>query len=181
MRYSALVLLVLAARAWAQLAPGVTELRAYDIKFGDTVIGKVVVVGDPASLPSGYSAETEYWTWASGQAWRGAFRLVPTDTVPSYSAHSWQTFPHDHFDLSGTVSIPSIDPDPGDAFYEVSIKSGSSWLDRGYMWLVDGAPDEQVWYGQGLTSDLVGDGGTEIRFQSVEPPAAGSEQVYLLQ
>lgn len=163
--------------ARGQLLDGNTGFQAYEIQYNNQAIGKVVVVH--ANPPSGYAAETEYWTWTAGQAWRGAFKLVPTDTVPNHAAYTWQTFPHDHFDLSGTVSIPSIDPDPNDAFYKVSVKSGTSWLDRGYLWLVDGSPDVQEWYGKNLTADTIGEG-SDIRFESVEPPSAGSENVYLL-
>jgi len=164
--------------ARGQCSPGTTELYGtYDIQFNGQVVGHVVVVhGNP---PTGYSAETEYWHWNTGQAWRGAFKLVPVSPVPSHGAYSWVTFPHDHFDLSGTVSFPSVDPGAGDAFYRVSTKVGSTWVDQGYLWVLSGSSQEA--YGKNLSSNTFGGVGQEIRFESVEPPSPGSESVYLLQ
>ena len=68
-----------------------------------TVPATEVVVGDLATPPTGYSAETEYWSWTSGNAWRPAFKLVPTATVPSHASSTWQTCAHAYFDLSHTV------------------------------------------------------------------------------
>ena len=168
--------------ASGQLMEGLSTLVApYTIEYGGQVIGRVVVVScDNTSPPSGYTAGKEYWTWTSGSPWRGAFKLVPSATVPSYTAYTWQTFPHEHFDLSDTVAFPSVTPAPADAFYQVQIASGGGWIDQGYMWLDVGSPTVQTWYGVDLTSDLVGNGG-QIRFQSVEPPDAASEDVYLLE
>lgn len=172
------VLLLLSVSARGQLFPGVGGFMAYDIEFNGAVVGKVVVVAQGASPPAGYTSGKEYWSWTSGTPWRPAFKLVPAASVPSFGSYSWQTFPHDHFDLSGTVSIPTIDVGPNDAFWRVQVKSGASWSDRGWMWLVDGSPDAQVWYGKNLSTDLVG--GDQIRFESVEPPDAGSVSVYEL-
>jgi hypothetical protein len=47
------------------------------------------------------------------------------------------------------------------------------------MWLKNGPPRVQEWYGQNLTSDLIGEG-TAIRFTSAEPPPLGSKDVFLL-
>jgi len=139
----------------------------------------VVVGGMNSDPPSGYTAGTEYWTWTSGRPWRGAFTLVPSRTVPAHSAFRWQTFPHERFDLSATVPFPAVSPAADDAFYQVQIAAGTGWIDQGYMWLDVGSPTVQTWYGVGLTTDLVGDGGP-IRFRSVEPPTAASTDVYLL-
>ena len=133
---------------------------------------------DNLNPPPGYTAGQEYWTWIPGAAWRGTFTLVPVDTVPDYYSSSWATFPHDHFDLSHTAPMPSISPEAGDRFYRVQVRSGSRWIDQGWMWLIN---DErkQEWYGRSLTSDLIGDG-TAIRFTSADPPKPGSTDVYLL-
>ena len=167
--------------ASAQLNDGYSTLVApFTIEVNGRVVGQVVVVGgantDP---PPGYTAGTEYWTWTGGRAWREGFTLVPRPTVPRHGAFSWQTFPHERFDLSRTVSFPAVAPGVDDAFYEVQIAAGTGWVDQGYMWLDTGSPTVQTWYGIGLTKDLVGDGGP-IRFRTVEPPAAGSADVYLL-
>ena len=170
-----------AVPASAQLNEGYSTLVApFTIEVNGRAVGQVVVVGgkntDP---PPGYTAGTEYWTWASGRPWRGAFTLVPRRTVPSYAAFTWQTFPHERFDLSRTVPFPAVSPAANDAFYEVQIAAGGGWIDQGYMWLDVGAPTVQTWYGVGLTTDLVGDGG-RIRFHAVDPASAGSHDVYLL-
>ena len=91
----------------------------------------------------------------------------------------WQTFPHERFDLSRTVPLPAVFPAVNDGFYEVQIAAGTGWVDQGLMWLDVGSPTVQTWYRIGLSNDLVGDGGP-IRFRTVEPPAAGSADVYLL-
>jgi hypothetical protein len=155
-----------AGEARAEISPGSCGLVVFDIRWSGTTVGKVVVVSeDNTSPPSGYTAGNEYWTWTSGPAWRGAFKLVPTGcTAPTYNNYTWKVFPHAHFDLSGTVSFPSISPDTEDGF-----------------WLVDGTPLATEWYGVGLTQDLIGTGSAEIRFTSVEVPTAGSVQVYLLE
>jgi hypothetical protein len=172
--------LAIALPASGQLDWGIGVL-AYTIQFNGQTLGRVVVVSvDHPNPPSGYTPGYEYWTWTAGTPWRGAFKLVPTSNVPSYSSYTWETFPHDHFDLSQTVPLPSINPAPDDKFYQVAIQNGSTWTNQGYMWLEDGSPSAQTWYGIGLTDDLVGNGG-EIRFQSVEPPSAGSVNVYLLE
>ncbi len=76
------------------------------------MIGRVVVVGcDNLNPPTGYTAGVEYWNWNQGAAWRGSFTLVPIEAVPNYSAYRWTTFPHEHFDLSQTVPMPSIAPE----------------------------------------------------------------------
>lgn len=177
----ALGLITIAAPATGQLVDGTIRISSFTIEFDNQVVGRLVVVGcDNTSPPTGYSAGKEYWTWTSGTPWRGAFKLVPSGTVPSYSSYTWQTFPHEHFDLSGTVPMPSVSPAPSDEFYKVQIASGGGWVDQGYMWLDVGSPSVQVWYGVDLTDDLVGNGG-QIRFQSVEPPDPGDEDVYLLE
>jgi hypothetical protein len=63
----------------------------------------------------------------------------------------------------------------------VWVKDGSSWDLQGYLWLDVGSPTVQEWYGIDLADDLIGDGTAEIRFESVEPPTAGSIDVYLLE
>ena len=167
--------------ASAQLNDGMSTLVApFTIEVHGRVVGQVVVLGgantDP---PPGYTAGTEYWTWTAGRPWREGFTLVPRRTIPRYDAFTWQTFPHERFDLSRTVPFPAVTPGVDDAFYEVQIAAGTGWLDQGYMWLDTGSPTVQTWYGIGLTKDLVGDGGP-IRFHTVEPPPAGSADVYLL-
>ena len=173
-------LCAIAAPAHArQLMDGLEGIKAYGIEYNNKTIGTVVVVGrDNPNPPPGYIAGREYWTWLPGGAWRGTFTLVPGDTVPDYYSSNWQTFSHDHFDLSRTVPMPSISPEAEDRFYRVQVQSGSRWIDLGWMWLIN---DErkQEWYGRNLTSDLVGDG-TAIRFTSADPPKPGSTDVYLL-
>jgi hypothetical protein len=165
--------------AW-QLMDGMTTIKAYEIVFNHRLIGRVVVVGcGNPNPPPGYTAGLEYWNWSPGAAWRGSFTLVPVEAVPDYYAHSWATFPHEHFDLSHTVPMPAIAPEAGDRFYRVQVHNGSRWAPHGWMWLMNGSPRAQEWYGRNLTSDLVGDG-TAIRFTSAEPPRPGSKDVYLL-
>ena len=133
-------------------------IKAYRIEFNNKIIGTVVVVGcDNLNPPPGYTAGQEYWTWTPGAAWRGTFTLVPVNTVPDYYSNSWETFPHEHFDLSRTVPMPSISPEAGDRFYRVQVRSESRWIDQGWMWLINGTERVQEWYGRNLTSDLVGD------------------------
>ncbi|MEQ1565891.1 MAG: hypothetical protein ABMA64_09665 [Myxococcota bacterium] len=163
--------------AAAEIDPGIGGVYdgGYEIVFNGQVIGHVVVTH--ANPPPGYAADTEYWHWNPGQAWRGAFRLVPAGAAPSYTAYPWQVFPHEVFDLAHTVPFPVVGLTAGDAFYKVSVKSGSTWLERGYAWVLGSTAQE--WYGKNLTANTIG-GGAEIRFESVDPPAAGSEQVYPL-
>jgi hypothetical protein len=164
----------------AQLNEGMVGFKAYRILFGSQAIGHVVVVGcDNANPPAGFAAGREYWTWSPGAAWRGSFTLVPVEAVPIYSAYHWTEFPHEHFDLSHAVPLPAILPRPGDRFYEVRVRDGSEWMPRGWMWLTDVPRLAQEWYGLDLASDLVGEG-SAIRFDSVEPPAPNSAEVYLL-
>ncbi|MEZ4240621.1 MAG: hypothetical protein R3F59_31615 [Myxococcota bacterium] len=151
------------------------------LEFNGQVVGRVVVVGAGATPPSGYTAGYEYWTWTAGTPWRGAFKLVPGASVPAYTAYTWASFPHEHFDLSGTVPFPSVSPGPSDKFYKVSVEDGSSWDLQAYFWLDVGSPSVQRWYGVDLADDLVGDGDAEIRFESVEPPSAGSLDIYELE
>lgn len=161
-----------------QLIEGMTGFKSYQIEFNNKVIGSLVVLGcDNLNPPPGYSAGQEYWTWIPGAAWRGTFTLVPVNTVPDYSAYTWETFPHEHFDRARTVPMPAISPEAGDRFYRVQVLNGSHWINQGWMWLINGRVQE--WYGQNLTSDLVGVGGA-IQFTSTEPPAPGSRDVYLL-
>ncbi len=163
-----------------QLMDGMTGIKAYDILFGRRVIGRMVVVGcDNPNPPPGYTAGVEYWNWNRGAAWRGLFTLVPVEAVPDYDAYPWTTFPHEHFGLSQTVPMPTIAPEAGDRFYRVKVQEGSRWVPQGWMWLKSGPPRTQEWYGQNLTSDLVGEG-TAIRFTSAEPPRPGSRDVFLL-
>ena len=163
-----------------EMLEGPLMIKAYRIEFNNATIGTVVVVGcDNLNPPPGYIAGREYWTWTPGAAWRGTFTLVPVSNVPDYYSHSWETFSHEHFDLSHTVPMPSISPDSGDRFYRVQVLSESGWVDQGWMWLMNGTEREQEWYGRNLTSDLVGTG-TAIRFTSVDPPTPGSTDVYLL-
>ena len=163
-----------------QMIDGLIMIKAYRIEFNNKIIGTVVVVGcDNLNPPPGYTAGKEYWTWTPGAAWRGTFTLVPVDTVPDYYSYSWETFPHEHFDLSRTVPMPSISPEAGDRFYRVQVRSESRWVDQGWMWLINGTERVQEWYGRNLTSDLVGTG-TAIRFTSADPPTPGSSDVYLL-
>jgi hypothetical protein len=177
-----------AAPASAQLNDGMSSLVApYTIQVNGQVVGWVVVVScDNTAPPRGYAAGTEYWTWTSGAPWRGAFILVPTTTVPRHSTYTWQTFPHEHFDLSRTVLFPPVSPAEHDEFYRVQVASGTGWKEQGYMWLDVGSstapivPTVQTWYGVGLTTDLVGNGGP-IRFQTGTPPTPRSRNVYLLQ
>ena len=105
---------------------------------------------------------------------------MPTATVPAYAAHAWEKVPHEHFDLSKTHPLPAIAPGANDDFYSISAKVGGVWKQRGYMWRFGGVSGLQEWYGNNLTHDLIGQG-DDIRFVSVPPPAAGSEQVYLLE
>lgn len=152
-----------------QLMQGLCTIQGYRIEFDNKIIGTVVVVGcDNLNPPAGYTAGQEYWTWTPGAAWRGTFTLVPVDTVPDYHSSTWETFPHEHFDLSHTVPMPSISPEADDRFYRVQVRSESHWIDQGWMWLINGSERVQEWYGRNLTSDLVGDG-TAIRFTSADP------------
>ena len=180
--------LVLFLALWAAIAPaharqileGPLMIKAYRIEFNNRAIGKVVVVGrDNPNPPPGYSAGQQYWTWTPEEAWRGTFTLVPVSIVPDFYSHSWATFPNGRFDLSRTVSMAPISAEAGDRFYRVQVRSGSGWLDQGWMWLINGAEQMQAWYGRNLTSDQLGDGAA-IRFTSAEPPAPGSTRVYLL-
>lgn len=167
------------ARA-AEILDGPLMIKAYRIQFNNETIGKVVVVGcGNLNPPPGYTACHEYWTWAPGAAWRGTFLLDPIFDVLESFSYSWQTFPHERFDLSRTVPMPSIAPEAGDRFYRVQVRSGSGWIDQGWMWLINGAQPMQEWYGRNLTSDLIGTG-TAIRFTSVDPPAPGSSDVNVL-
>ena len=167
------------ARA-AEILDGPLMIKAYRIQFDNKTIGKVVVVGcGNLNPPPGYSACREYWTWAPGAAWRGTFLLEPIFDVLEEFSHSWETFPHERFDLSRTVPMPSISPEAGDRFYRVQVRSESGWVDQGWMWLSNGTERRQEWYGRNLTSDLIG-AGTAIRFTSAEPPTPGSSEVYLL-
>ena len=52
------------------------------------------------------------------------------------------------------------------------------WLDVGSS-TTPKVPTVQTWYGVGLTTELVGNGGP-IRFQTDTPPTPGSKNVYLL-
>ena len=98
--------------------------------------------------------------------------------VPRHGAFSWQTFPHERFDLSRTVSFPAVSPGVDDAFYEVQIAPHG--LGRSGVHVARRRPPDRA----DLVRDRadqgsVGDGGP-IRFRTVEPPAAGSADVYLL-
>jgi hypothetical protein len=188
--YGVVVSIALSLGGWATAAPDPASAQLMDalttlvapfaIEANGRVVGHVVVVGggntDP---PPGYTAGTEYWTWTAGSPWPDKFTLVPRRAVPRFTALSWETFPHERFDLSRTVPLPPISPSADDDFYRVQIAASAGWLDQGFMWLEAGSPAVQTWYGIGLTNDLVGDGG-RIRFRTVEPPAAGSVDVYLL-
>ena len=161
-----------------EMMDGPVMIKAYRIEFNNKIVGTVVVVGSgKLNPPPGYVAGKEYWTWTPGAAWRGTFTLVPVSNVPDYFSYSWETFPHEHFDLSRTVPMPSISPEAGDRFYRVQVRSESGWVDQGWMWLLNGTVQE--WYGRNLTSDLIGNG-TAIRFTSTDPPTSGSSDVYLL-
>ena len=152
--------------ASAQLNDGMTTLVApFTIEVNGRVVGQVVVVGgantDP---PPGYTAGTEYWTWTGGRAWREGFTLVPRPTVPRHGAFSWQTFPHERFDLSRTVSFPAVSPGVDDAFYEVQIAAGTGWVDQGYMWLDTGSPS-----GADLVRDRADQGSCRRRWSDQVP------------
>lgn len=163
-----------------EILDGPLMIKTYRIEFYNRPIGMVVVVGcDNPNPPPGYAAGKEYWTWTPEAAWRGTFTLVPVNNVPDYYSNSWETFSHDHFDLSRTVPMPSISPEAGDRFYRVQLRGEAIWIDGAWMWLRNGPERVQEWYGLNLTSDLVGTG-TAIRFTSVDPPTAGSSDVYLL-
>jgi len=136
-----------------QLNEGMTSIKAYRIEFNNRIIGSVVVVGcDNLNPPPGYTASQEYWTWRPRAAWRGTFTLVPVNTVPDYYSYSWETFPHEHFDLSRIVPMPSISPESGDRFYRVQVRTESRRVDQGWMWLINGAERVQEWYGRNLTT-----------------------------
>ncbi|MCM3901687.1 MAG: hypothetical protein ND866_08275 [Pyrinomonadaceae bacterium] len=163
-----------------EILDGPMMIKAYRSEFNNKIIGTVVVVGrNNLNPPPGYTAGKEYWTWTPGAAWRGTFTLVPITTVPDYYSHSWETFPHEHFDLSRTVPMPSISPEAGDRFYRVQLRGEAIWIDGAWMGLRNGPERVQEWYGRNLTSDLIGTG-TAIRFTSVDPPTPGSSDVYLL-
>ena len=164
----------------AEIQDGPMMIKAYRIEFNNRIIGTIVVVGcDNLNPPPGYTAGKEYWTWTPGAAWSGTFTLVPMSNVPDFYSHSWETFSHQHFDLSRTVPMPSLMADMGGQFYSVQVRSEFRWVDQGWMWLINGAERVQEWYGRNLTSDLIGTG-TAIRFTSADPPPPGSSDVYLL-
>jgi hypothetical protein len=163
-----------------EMIDGPVMIKAYRIEFNNKTIGTAVVVGrNNLNPPPGYNAGKEYWTWIPGASWRGTFTLVPVSNVPDYYSYSWETFPHERFDLSRTVPMPSISPEAGDRFYRVQVRSESRWIDQGWMWMINGTERVQEWYGRNLTSDLIGTG-TAIRFTSVDPPTPGSSDVHLL-
>ena len=163
-----------------EILEGPLMIKAYRIEFNNRIIGTVVVVGcENLNPPPGYTAGQEYWTWTPGAAWRGTFTLVPVSSVPDYHSYSWETFPHEHFDLSRTVPVPSISLEAGDRFYRVQLRGEAIWIDGAWMRLSNGAERRQEWYGRNLTSDLVGTG-TASRFTSADPPTPGSSDVYLL-
>ncbi len=168
------------ANANAQTWIGTTEFMTYDIVLGGAVVGKMVAVDCDADSVGGFAAGTEHWSWVKGQEWKPGFKLVPTVGLPSHAAHTWQTFPHDHFDLSKKVPMPTVELGAGDAFYRVTVRVDGEWEPRGYMWLPGAAKDEQVWFGVDLESDLVGEG-LPVRFETAAPPLPGSQYVYLLQ
>ena len=68
--------------------------------------------------------------------------------------------PHERFDLSRTVPLPALSPAGNDAFYQVHRRS-TGWIEQAFVWLDVGSPTVQTWYGVGLTTDLVGDGGPD--------------------
>ncbi|HEU4387425.1 MAG TPA: hypothetical protein VFV34_06480, partial [Blastocatellia bacterium] len=141
-----------------QILDGPLMIKAFRIEFNNRVVGAVVVTGrDNPAPPPGYASGREYWSWTPGAAWPGTFTLVPVNTVPDYYSFSWETRSHEKFDLSRTVPIPSISIAHGDRFYRVQVRNDSRWVDQGWMWL-DGDKRVQEWYGQNLTSDLLGDG-----------------------
>src|SRR5262245_36763747 len=163
-----------APRGASQMIEGPLMIKAFRIEFNNRVIGAVVVTGrNNLNPPPGYASGHEYWSWTPGNAWPGTFILYPVNTVPDFYSFSWETRPHESFDLSRTVPMPSISTAPGDRFYRVQVRNDSRWLDQGWMWLIDGDKRVQDWYGRSLTSDLLGDG-SAIRFTSAEPPAPGS-------
>ena len=166
--------------ASAQTWIGTAEFKSYDIVVQGAVVGKMVAVScHRRGGVAGFAPGQEHWTWDPGHGWDASFKLVPARTLPTYHGRTWQTFPHDHFDLSTTVPMPAVRLGSRDGFYRVSVKSGGAWKARGYMWLARGAEDRQILYGQGLTADLVGNG-QAIRFEATNPPTPGSAQVYLL-
>ena len=129
-----------------EMMDGPVMIKAYRIEFNNKIIGTVVVVGSGnLNPPPGYIAGKEYWTWIPGAAWRGTFTLVPVSNVPDYYSYSWETFPHERFDLSRTVPMPSISPEAGDRFYRVQVRTESGWVDQGWMWLINGTERVQEW------------------------------------
>ena len=133
----------------AEIVDGPVMIKAYRIEFNNKIIGTVVVVGcDNPNPPPGYTAGREYWTWTPGAAWRGTFTLVPVSSVPDYHSHSWETFPHEHFDLSRTLPMPFlwVNGDGNDVIYRVQVRRESGWVDQGWMWLSNGAERRQEWY-----------------------------------
>ncbi len=164
----------------AQTWIGTTGFMTYDIVLSGSVIGKMVAVDCNADSVAGFAAGREHWSWVEGQEWRSGFKLIPVGGLPSHAGHTWQTFPHDHFDLSEKVPMPTVELGAEDAFYRVTVRVNGDWKPRGYMWLAGPAKGEQIWFGVDLGSDLVGEGET-IRFETAAPPLPGSEYVYLLQ
>ena len=167
----------------AQFWQGESEIshQYYDIKFGNTVTGQVLIVGHGSTgHPSGFSAGTEYWWWDTsvGPAWRGGFRLVPVSSGYSYSAKTWETYDLDHFDLSTSEPMPDVNLDPQDRFYEVieidQSTNPATQTTVAYMWLDGGAGGEQIWFGIDgtLANDLVGVGMDAIRLSEMDTPPA---------
>lgn len=179
-----ILMALFAAPASGQLYPNPDKPPPFEIMSGGQTVGTLVVIPcDASNVPAGYTAGYEYWSWESGQDWPTSFRLVPTnDAYPAYSSLSWEIFPHEHFDTTSTVDMPSVTVGAGDRFYHVEEKVLGLWIDHGYMHLdVSSAGTFQDWYARHLNGNVVGTGTREMRFTSVTPPTPGSEQVYLLE
>ncbi len=171
----------------AEISAGSNEVQAYELLYRTTVVGYLVVVSDDATNPPpGYTVGDEHWAWTYGPAWRGAFRLEETSTVPIFSSYNWDQAPHCEFDLTASVGMPSITLGTNDTFYKVLRRDDSTppLLETvAYLWLKGGDPADAVWYGVDgvLASPLIDTNDDHIKMHAIDdPPAAGSIDVHLL-
>ncbi|MEL6342532.1 MAG: hypothetical protein AAFV53_05325 [Myxococcota bacterium] len=178
------LLLFSVSDAQAQFYVGPSQIQYYDITFQNVVIGQMVAVDDGSSASiNGFAAGQEYWWWnpAHGNAWRGAFHLVPANSGFHYADKAWEEYDFGRFDLSSPVPIPAVNLTTDDHFYEVIEVDESTTPPTeetvAYFWLDGGAGGQQVWYGLDgiLANDLIGVGADSVLLRALSvPPGAGS-------